>query len=153
VIRLLVLAPLLLIGCASMNEHLRVTLSDGTKIDYRLRSTVVGKGETELVTNADGALGYSTRGTGLSDNSKAALKDIADVVSKNMRPGAQLEDDLGEKLKGANSTDPIRGPEVLPFGAMPQVNSPPEGWTGWFSSDGAYVLDDRADPMGTVILH
>ena len=84
-------------GCASINQKCSY-YTDGKLESYRLRSTVVGTGETEVVTTDCAALAYSTEDTGLSDNGRAALKDIADVVSKNLRPGGQVEGSLSDLI-------------------------------------------------------
>jgi len=69
---------------------------DGILETYRVRSTVLGTGETELVTTDCAALAYSTEDTGISDNGKESILGIADVVTENMRPGGQLEGSLAD---------------------------------------------------------
>jgi hypothetical protein len=59
-------------GCASFNQRCLYN-DDGTLQYIRTRSTVVGTGETELVSTKCGDVGYSTRDTGLSDNGVEAL--------------------------------------------------------------------------------
>lgn len=77
------LAALLLVcgGCATANQRCDY-YPDGLLEHYRLRSTVVGTGETEVVTTDCAALAYSTRDTGLSDNGKEALGKIAEGAAK-----------------------------------------------------------------------
>ena len=84
-------------GCASMNQRCSF-YPDGRLETYRLRSTVVGTGETELVSTDCAVAAYSTKDTGLSDNGRAAVTDVADVVSQNLRPGGQLEGKIGELI-------------------------------------------------------
>jgi hypothetical protein len=76
--------------------------ADGILETYRVRSTVLGTGETELVTTDCTALAYSTEDTGLSDNGKAAILGIADTVSENLRPGGQLEGSIADLLSGGD---------------------------------------------------
>ena len=78
-------AALLLPGCASMNQKCSY-YTDGRLESYRLRSTVVGTGETEVVTTACAALAYSTKDTGLSDNGKEALGEIAEGAVRALVP-------------------------------------------------------------------
>lgn len=78
---LILLAALLTSGCASMNQRCSY-YPDGILESYRLRSAVLGTGETEVVTTDCAALGYSTKDTGLSDNGKAALEGIAEGVAR-----------------------------------------------------------------------
>ena len=73
-------------GCASMNQKCQY-FPDGRLESYRLRSTVVGTGETEVITTDCAALGYSTKDTGLSDNGKAALGTIAEGAVKGLKGG------------------------------------------------------------------
>jgi hypothetical protein len=61
---------------------------DGILKSYRLRSTVMGTGETEMVSTDCAVAGYSTKDTGLSDNGKEALADITDTVVKATAVGA-----------------------------------------------------------------
>lgn len=66
-------------GCASFNQKCSY-FEDGTLKDYRLRSTVIGTGETEAVSTDCAVSGYSTRDTGLSDNGREALEDITEAA-------------------------------------------------------------------------
>lgn len=68
-------------GCASMNQKCTY-YEDGTLESYRLRSTVVGTGETEVVTSDCTVAAYSTKDTGLSDNGKEALGTVAEGAVK-----------------------------------------------------------------------
>ena len=61
----LAIAALLLPGCASMNQKCSY-YADGRLESYRLRSAVVGTGETEVVSTDCAAIAYSTKDTGLS---------------------------------------------------------------------------------------
>jgi len=70
-----------LMGCATLNQRCEY-YPDGTLSHYRMRSTVIGTGETEAVTTDCAAIGYSTRDTGLSDNGKEALGEIAEGAVK-----------------------------------------------------------------------
>lgn len=80
-----VLCALFIFGCATANQRCDY-YADGRLEHYRLRSTVVGTGETELITTDCAALGYSTRDTGLSDNGTAALGTIAEGAVRAMLP-------------------------------------------------------------------
>jgi hypothetical protein len=76
---------LALSGCASMNQRCSY-FPDGTLESYRLRSTVLGTGETEVITTDCAALAYSTKDTGLSDNGKEALGKIAEGAVRALVP-------------------------------------------------------------------
>ena len=78
---------LLAAGCASMNQKCTY-YPDGIMETYRLRSTVVGTGETEMVSTDCAVAGYSTRDTGLSDNGADALGAIAEGVVRGIVAGA-----------------------------------------------------------------
>ena len=80
-LRVLVLVGMLVWGCATANQRCDY-YADGTLEHYRLRSTVVGTGETEIVTTDCTVAAYSTRDTGLSDNGKDALGTIAEGVAR-----------------------------------------------------------------------
>ncbi len=72
-------------GCASM----KTTCSyypDGTLEDYSLRSTVVGTGETEVISTDCTVIAYSTKDTGLSDNGKDALGTVAEGIARAVVP-------------------------------------------------------------------
>ena len=75
----ILLCLLFLSGCASMNQKCTY-YPDGIMESYRIRSTVVGSGETEMVSTDCSVAGYSTRDTGLSDNGRDALGTIAKGV-------------------------------------------------------------------------
>ncbi len=77
----------------------KCTYEDGQLTKSRIRSTVVGTGETEFISTECVSLGYSTKDTGLSDNGLDATLGVADVVSKNARPGGQLESALSDRLE------------------------------------------------------
>lgn len=81
------LAALLLVcgGCATANQRCDYYAS-GQLEHYRLRSTVVGTGETEVVTTDCAALAYSTRDTGLSDNGTDALGEITEGAVRALVP-------------------------------------------------------------------
>jgi hypothetical protein len=72
-------------GCAAINQRCAY-YPDGTLESYRLRSTVLGTGETETVTTDCAAMAYSTKDTGLSDNGKEALGEIAEGAVRAMVP-------------------------------------------------------------------
>ena len=78
---------LLTVGCASMNQKCSYYPS-GIMESYRLRSTVVGTGETEMVSTDCAVAGYATRDTGLSDNGAEALETIAEGVVRGALVGA-----------------------------------------------------------------
>ena len=78
---------LLGVGCASMNQKCTY-YPDGIMETYRLRSTVVGTGETEMVSTDCAVAGYSTKDTGLSDNGRVALGEIAEKVVRGIVAGA-----------------------------------------------------------------
>jgi hypothetical protein len=59
---------------------------DGRLSEYRIRSTVIGTGETEVATSDCAALAYSTKDTGISNNGKAALGEIAEGTARAMLP-------------------------------------------------------------------
>lgn len=71
-------------------------------IKYRgiVRTTVIGKGTTDIeaTKNVCGEFTAKTHDTGISEQMANAIKEIADVVSKNLRPGGQLEGGLAERL-------------------------------------------------------
>ncbi len=69
-------------GCA--HAHLERSFPDGSSC--QIRSTVLGTGETELATSACGDFAYSTRDTGLSNNGKAALGEIAEGAVRGLVP-------------------------------------------------------------------
>lgn len=75
----------LLGGCASMNQKCSY-YEDGTLESYRIRSTVLGTGNTEVVTMDCAVLAYSTEETGLSDNGKEAVGKIAEGAVRGMTP-------------------------------------------------------------------
>jgi hypothetical protein len=79
------LAVMVATSCATGSQKCTY-FPDGTLETYKLRSTVVGTGETEIVTTDCAALGYSTKDTGLSDNGKAALGTIAEGAAKGLSP-------------------------------------------------------------------
>jgi hypothetical protein len=86
--RTLLLAALLaLSSCATFSERLELTFPDGTIVSYRVRSSVLGTGETEFSSGADGSTAYSTKDTGLSDNGLAALGVIAEGAVKGFGGG------------------------------------------------------------------
>lgn len=85
ILTVLALGSFLLPGCASLNQKCSY-YPDGVLKNYRLRSTVVGTGETEMVSTDCAVAGYSTRDTGLSDNGKEALGTIAEGVVKGLAP-------------------------------------------------------------------
>ncbi len=72
-------------GCASMRTTCEY-FEDGRLRSYSLRSTVVGTGETEVVTTDCAAIAYATEDTGLSDNGKAALGEISEGAVRAMIP-------------------------------------------------------------------
>jgi hypothetical protein len=82
---LFVIGALTLGGCANTSNW--YYYPDGT-LCAKARSTVVGTGETELVVeNQCVKLGYSTRDTGISDNGKEALGNIAEGLAKGAVKG------------------------------------------------------------------
>ena len=84
--RTLLLAALLaLSGCTTLSQRCDF-FPDGMIEHYRLRSTVIGTGETEVATTACTELVASTRDTGLSDNGVAALGMIAEGAVKGAIP-------------------------------------------------------------------
>jgi hypothetical protein len=76
---LLLLVAVLGMGCAVMRQHCSY-YKNGIMENYRIRSAVLGTGETEMVSTDCAVAGYSTRDTGLSNNGKAALETIAQGV-------------------------------------------------------------------------
>jgi hypothetical protein len=78
-------AVIWLMGCASMNQKCSY-YPDGRLSEYRIRSTVIGTGETEVATTDCAALAYSTRGTGISDNGKDTLGEIAEGAVRGVLP-------------------------------------------------------------------
>ncbi len=86
VLRVLMLAAMagwVCTGCASMNQKCSY-YEDGTLESYRLRSTVVGTGETEMISTDCTVAAYSTKDTGLSDNGEQALGTIAEGVVRGV---------------------------------------------------------------------
>ena len=82
----LLLATLLaLSGCQTTNQRCDF-YPDGLIEHYRLRATVIGTGETEVITTACTELAMSTKDTGLSDNGVAALGMIAEGAVKGFMP-------------------------------------------------------------------
>jgi hypothetical protein len=84
---LLLLVAMLGSGCAVMRQHCSY-YKNGIMEDYRLRSAIIGTGETEMVSTDCAVAGYSTRDTGLSNNGKAALETIAGAAAKMTPAGA-----------------------------------------------------------------
>jgi hypothetical protein len=76
---LFLLVVMLGTGCAVMRQHCSY-YKNGIMENYRIRSAIVGTGETEMVSTDCAVAGYSTRDTGLSNNGKAALETIAQGV-------------------------------------------------------------------------
>ena len=74
---LLLIAALALSGCQTVNQRCDY-YKDGTLEHYRLRASVIGTGETEVVTTDCAALALSTKDTGISDNGVSALGMIAE---------------------------------------------------------------------------
>jgi len=73
-------------GCAT--THTRYWNADGKKCAETM-SVVVGTGETELVmVNPCGSLGYSTKDTGISDNGKEVIGEVAEGLAKGAMKGA-----------------------------------------------------------------
>jgi len=72
-------------GCASMNQKCSY-FPDGRLEAYRVRSTVVGTGETEIATTDCAALVYSTKDTGISNNGKAVIGEISEGAVRAMLP-------------------------------------------------------------------
>ena len=72
-------------GCASMKQKCSY-FPDGTLESYRLRSTVLGTGETEMISTDCAVAAYSTKDTGLSDNGKEALGEIAEGAVRGAMP-------------------------------------------------------------------
>ncbi len=86
VLRVLVLVGMAVgTGCASMKTTCEYH-PNGRLETYTLRSTVVGTGETEVISTDCAALAYSTKDTGLSDNGKAALGKIAEGAVRGLVP-------------------------------------------------------------------
>jgi len=85
--------------CATTKTYCSLEIGD---VKYRgiVRTTVIGKGKTDIAAtgNACGGFTANTQGTGLSAEAANALKEIADVVSQNLRPGGQLEGGIAERL-------------------------------------------------------
>jgi hypothetical protein len=77
---LFVVALLALSGCQTVNQRCDY-YKDGTLEHYRLRSSVVGTGETEVITTDCGELASSTQDTGISDNGVNALGMVAKGVA------------------------------------------------------------------------
>lgn len=66
----------------------------GKLTESRIRSTVLGTGETELISYNCTEMAYSTKDTGLSDNGKDTIVNLGSEISKNIRPGGQIESSL-----------------------------------------------------------
>ena len=82
---LVILMATLMVGCGTIRQHCSY-YKNGIMKDYRLRSTVIGTGETEMVSTDCAVAGYSTRDTGLSNNGKEALETIAEGVARSFTP-------------------------------------------------------------------
>lgn len=67
-------AGLACLGCA----HAHLERWEAGQLVCEVESWVLGTGETEQITNACGDYAYGTRDTGISDNGKAALGEIAE---------------------------------------------------------------------------
>ena len=72
-------------GCASMKTTCTY-YADGRLKDYTLRSTVLGTGETEVISTDCAMIAYSTNDTGLSDNGSDALGTIAEGAVRALVP-------------------------------------------------------------------
>jgi len=82
---ILALIAWLIFGCASMRTTCEYS-NEGRLLTYSLHSTVVGTGETEVISTDCAALAYSTEDTGLSDNGKDALGEIAEGSVRGLVP-------------------------------------------------------------------
>ena len=74
-----------MLGCAGMNQ-VCAYYEDGTLKLQRIRSTVIGTGETELVSSDCGQIAYSTRDTGFSDNAEPVLTAVTEAAMKGIVP-------------------------------------------------------------------
>jgi hypothetical protein len=75
------------LGCATIAESITVTDVDGSVTEYRSRLWIVGGGQTEFISGGDGTTAYSTNGTGLSDNGRAALEEVAGALAEGAVKG------------------------------------------------------------------
>ena len=83
---LILLAYLLLAGCATMNQRCEYTNGE---LDYiRTRATVIGTGTTELVSIKCADMSYSTADTGISDNGKDTVLGLGELASDAATGGA-----------------------------------------------------------------
>jgi hypothetical protein len=83
-VRTSIALALLSAGCA--HAHLEVYDPETGEKVCEVESFVVGTGETEQVSNACGDYAYGTRDTGISDNGKEALGEIAEGAVKGALP-------------------------------------------------------------------
>ena len=83
----IVLTALVLVGCASMNQKCEY-YADGVLKYVRTRSTVVGTGETEVVSMDCADLSYSTLDTGISENGSATVIGLGELAADAATGGA-----------------------------------------------------------------
>jgi len=83
-VRCSIALALLSAGCA--HAHLEVFDPETGDKTCEVESWVLGTGETEQVTNACGDYAYGTSDTGISDNAKESLGEIAEGAVKGLVP-------------------------------------------------------------------
>ncbi len=82
----LVLLACLVAGCASFRQTCRYEA--GELVKQVTRSTVVGTGDTEVVSSACAEVAYSTHDTGFSENAAPVIEAVGEGVAKGLVKGA-----------------------------------------------------------------
>ncbi len=99
-IALLLVLPL---GCATMNEKYTLYDTDGVVTETgRIRSTVIGTGETTLTVRTDECgvprLEYTTRDTGLSEEGGKTVRFGIETAGAVANPGSAVGTRLSDRL-------------------------------------------------------
>ena len=113
---LAILACLLLVGCVTVKNRCLYD-SDTGKLRYKMiRSTIIGKGDTNVTVDACRKVVFETHGTGISDNFAALAAAIAESARKASLAGAASS--VIESLIKGKSWDEL--PEDLEWSDFPE---------------------------------
>lgn len=82
---LAIAALVVLTSCATFRQTCRY--EGGELVKQTTRSTVIGTGETELVSNRCADLAYGTHDTGFSDNAAPVIEAVGAGVAKGLAAG------------------------------------------------------------------